>query len=96
MFCIQTWIVMFISFLVILFDYEVFGFKPITFFSDIAFSLFLIILVQWLCSKNGLAISWLITIIFVFLYFLIIYLWRIKDPLFIKIIDEERKNKIID
>ena len=93
MFCIQTWIVMFISLLGILFDYEVVGFKPILFFSDIVFSLFLIFLVQWFCSKNGFAISWLVTIIFVAIYFVAIYLWRIKDPTFIKIIDEERNKK---
>jgi len=93
MFCIQTWIVMFISLLGILFDYELVGFKPTLVFSDIVFSLLLIFLVQWFCSNNGFAISWLVTIVFVALYFLTIYLWRTKNPVFMQIIEEEKNKK---
>ena len=82
MLCPQTWIVIFIAFLGILFDYEIGGAKPSVFFSDIAISLFLIVLVQWFCSNNGIAISWLVTIIFVALYFTALYLWRTKNPIF--------------
>ena len=92
MFCIQTWIVMFISLLGILFDYEILGYSPVVFFSDIAFSLFLIILVQWFCSNNGFAISWLVTSFVVVLYFTTLYLWRTKHPLFTKFLDEQNKK----
>lgn len=93
MFCIQTWIVIFISLLGILFDYELVGFKPTVIFSDILFSLLLILLVQWFCSNNGFAISWLVTIIFIGMYFLSVYLWRIKDPTYMEILDEEKNKK---
>jgi hypothetical protein len=92
MLCPQTWIVIFIAFLGILFDYEIGGAKPSVFFSDIAISLFLIVLVQWFCSNNGIAISWLVTIIFVALYFTALYLWRTKNPIFMQIIEEDQKG----
>ena len=92
MFCVQTWIVMFISLVGILFDYEVFGYTPLLFISDIMISLFLIVLVQWFCYNNGIAIAWLTTIVLVLIYFVAIYLWRIKNPQFMKIIEETKKN----
>jgi len=95
MFCIQTWIVMFISLLGILFDYEVMGFKFSLFIPDVIISVLLVALVQWFCSNNGFAISWLVTIILVICYFSSIYLWRTKDPVFMEIIDEEKNKKIM-
>ena len=92
MFCVQTWIVMFISLVSILFDYEVFGYTPLLFVSDIMISLFLIVLVQWFCYNNGMAIAWLTTIALVLIHFVAIYLWRIKNPQFMKIIEETKKN----
>jgi len=93
MFCIQTWIVMFISLLGILFDYEVMGFKLSLFISDVVISVLLVALVQWFCSNNGFAISWLVTIILVIFYFFSIYLWRTKNPVFMQILDEEKNKK---
>ena len=93
MLCIQTWIVIFISLLGILLDYEIIGFTPTLFFANILFSLFLVALVQWFCYKNGVAISWLVTIIFVAMYFLSVYLWRTKNPVFLQIIEEEKNKK---
>ena len=93
MFCIQTWIVMFISLLGILFDYEVMGFKLSLFISDVVISVLLVALVQWFCSNNGFAISWLVTIILVIFYFFSIYLWRTKNPVFMQILVEEKNKK---
>jgi len=95
MFCIQTWIVMFISLLGILFDYEVMGFKFSLFIPDVVISVLLVALVQWFCSNNGFAISWLVTIVLVGMYFLTIYLWRTKDPIFMEILNEEQKKKMM-
>jgi len=93
MFCIQTWIVMFISLLGILFDYEAMGFKFSLFIPDVIISVLLVALVQWFCSNNGFAISWLVTIVLVIFYFSTIYLWRTKDPVFMQILDEEKNKK---
>jgi hypothetical protein len=86
---------MFISLLGILFDYEVMGFKFSLFIPDVIISVLLVALVQWFCSNNGFAISWLVTIILVICYFSSIYLWRTKDPVFMEIIDEEKNKKIM-
>ena len=93
MFCIQTWIVMFISLLGILFDYEVMGFKLSLFISDVVISVLLVALVQWFCSNIGFALSWLVTIILVIFYFFSIYLFRTKNPVFMQILDEEKNKK---
>lgn len=93
MFCIQTWIIIVISFISVLFDIELVGFQPLLFFTDILVSIFLIALVQWFCSKNATVISWLTTIFLTSLLFFAIYMWRTKNPDFVDMVNKIKAEK---
>jgi hypothetical protein len=73
-------------------DVHMFGLQASSFVVDIIMTILFALLTTWFCSKNWMTLSWLICIILTLLTFSGLYLYRIKDPAFMKDIEETKKE----
>jgi len=94
MLCVPALIIVLVSIITVLFDYQIYnGFIPIIVISDIFILLLLIALVQWFCSKQATGVAWLTAFSITAFVFYGLYLWRTNNPEFMKFIEDE-KNKV--
>jgi hypothetical protein len=89
--CLSTLLILIIGLLNTLMDITIFGFNIVIFVMDLLTTVLLVLLVNWLCNNNWYTLSWLLAIIISLITFSGIYLYRIKDPEFMKEIDNQKK-----
>jgi hypothetical protein len=91
--CFSALIVLAMGVINTLLDISIFGFSIPIFIGDIAISILLILFANWLCNNNWYTLSWFLSIVVALLTLSGVYLYRVKDPVFMKNIDEEKKKK---
>lgn len=91
--CFSALIVLAMGVINTLMNVFIFGFSIFMFLADIAISILLVLFANWLCNNNWYSLSWFLAIIVALLTFSGLYLYRVKDPVFMKNIEAEKKKK---
>ena len=93
--CFSALIVLCMGVINTLLDISIFGFSIPIFIGDIAISILLILFANWLCNNNWYTLSWFLSIVVALLTLSGLYLYRVKDPVFMKNIDEEKQKRAV-
>ena len=91
--CFSALIVLAMGVINTLMDIYVFKFNIFMFLGDIAISILLVLFANWLCNNNWYSLSWFLSIVVALLTLCGVYLYRIRDPGFMKNIEAEKKKK---
>jgi hypothetical protein len=91
--CFSALIVLAIGVINTLMDISIFGFSIFMFLADIVISILLVLFANWLCNNNWYSLSWFLSIVVALLTLSGLYLYRVKDPVFMKNIEAEKKKK---
>jgi membrane protein implicated in regulation of membrane protease activity len=91
--CFSALIVLAMGVINTLMDVFIFGFSIFMFLADIAISILLVLFANWLCNNNWYSLSWFLSIVVALLTLSGVYLYRVKDPVFMKNIEAEKKKK---
>jgi membrane protein implicated in regulation of membrane protease activity len=91
--CFSALIVLAMGVINTLMDVFIFGFSIFMFLADIVISILLVLFANWLCNNNWYSLSWFLSIVVALLTLSGLYLYRVKDPVFMKNIEAEKKKK---
>jgi len=80
-----------IGIILMIIDVFVFGFDEINMLFDFIFAIIIMVVIDYFCKKNWMAVAWIIFILFFLMAFLFIYLYSTKDPLFMEEINKEKE-----
>jgi hypothetical protein len=91
--CFSALIVLAMGFVNTGLDIIIFGFNIFIFIGDLITTLLLVLFTNWLCSINWYTLSWFLSIVIALITFMGLYLYRTKDPVFMKSIEDEKKKQ---
>jgi hypothetical protein len=88
-FCFPAYYGGLIGLIMMIVDVFVFGFNELNILCDFLFAIIIFIIIDYFCKKNWLVLAWILFILLFLMSSLFIYLYSIKDPLFM---EEVNKN----
>ena len=83
--CLPALVVLIISILNIIYDIVIFKFHLSVFIIEIFISIFFVFLINFCCSKKWNVASWIFA-------FILLYLYRIKKPILMRLIQGQEKE----
>lgn len=93
--CFSASIVFVMGIVNTLLDIIIFGFNIFIFIGDLLTALLLVLFTNWLCSINWYTLSWFLSIAISLITFMGLYLYRTKDPEFMKEIEKQKKKQTV-